>query len=162
DVVTFGIAGFYFLDMYYRGVEDAHFVPLCPAVLRPQHWVVERPLDRVEAAHQRRARARWALGIASRQISVASRALGLGAVLSAAVGVLASVPLIARTLFPRLTARLRKALGRIVLAAPPTRLQLERSDPTPGPENGQVGYTLEEMTGIAERVLRDTGLTSGF
>src|SRR5262245_24224850 len=62
DAVTFGIAGFYFLDMYYRGAEDAHFVPLCPAVMRPQHWVVERPLGRVGAAHQRRARARWALG----------------------------------------------------------------------------------------------------
>jgi uncharacterized protein YbcC (UPF0753/DUF2309 family) len=162
DAVTFGIAGFYFLDMYYRGAEDAHFVPLCPALMRPRHWVVERPLGREEAAHQRRSRARWALGIASWRISVGSRALGLGALLSAAVGVLASVPLVARTLFPRLTARLRKALGRMVLAAPPTRLQLERSDPTPGPEDDRVGYTLEEMTDIAERVLQDTGLTSGF
>src|SRR5262249_35292612 len=58
DAVTFGIAGFYFLDMYYRGAEDSHFVPLCPAAMRPRHWVVERPLDREEAAHQRRARAR--------------------------------------------------------------------------------------------------------
>ncbi len=61
DGVTFGIAGFYFLDMYYRGAEDAHFVPLCPAVMRPRHWVVERPLAGAGAAHQRRARAagRW-------------------------------------------------------------------------------------------------------
>jgi uncharacterized protein YbcC (UPF0753/DUF2309 family) len=162
DVDTFSIAGFYFLDMYYRGAEDAHFVPLCPAAMRPRHWVVERPLDRAEAAHQRRARARRAWGLASRQVSVGSRTLGLGALLSAAVGVLASAPLIARTLFPRLTARLRKALGRMVLAVPPTRLLLERSDPTPGPEDGRVGYTLDEMTDIAERVLRDTGLTSGF
>jgi uncharacterized protein YbcC (UPF0753/DUF2309 family) len=162
DVVTFGIAGFYFLDMYYRGVEDAHFVPLCPAAMRPQHWVVERPLGRGDAARRRRARVRWALGIASWRISVGSRTLGLGALLSAAVGVLASVPLVARTLFPRLTARLRRALGRIVLAAPPTRLQLERTDPTTGPQDKRAGYTLEEMADIAERVLRDTGLTSGF
>jgi uncharacterized protein YbcC (UPF0753/DUF2309 family) len=162
DVVTFGIAGFYFLDMYYRGAEDAHFVPLCPAVMRPRHWVVERPLARADAAHQRRARARRALGTAWHLIHVGSRTPGLGALLSAAVGVLASAPLISRTLFPRLTARLRKAFGRAVLAAPPTRLQLERRDPTPGPEDGHVGYTLDEMAAIAERVLRDTGLTSGF
>ena len=162
DVVTFSIAGFYFLDMYYRGAEDAHFVPLCPAVMRPRHWVVEHPLARAGAAHQRRARARWALGTAWHLVHVGSRTPGLGALLSAAVGVLASAPLISRTLFPRLTARLRKAFGRAVLAAPPTRLQLERRDPTPGPEDGQVGYTLDEMTAIAERVLRDTGLTSGF
>jgi hypothetical protein len=162
DVVTFSIAGFYFLDMYYRGAEDAHFVPLCPAVMRPQHWVVERPLAHADAVHQRRARARWALGTAWHLVHVGSRTPGLGALLSAAVGVLASAPLISRTLFPRLTARLRKAFGRAVLAAPLTRLQLERRDPTPGPEAGQVGYTLDEMTAIAERVLRDTGLTSGF
>ena len=38
DAATFGIAGFYFLDMYYRGAEDAHFVPLCPAVRRCSRW----------------------------------------------------------------------------------------------------------------------------
>src|SRR5262249_16952686 len=75
---------------------------------------------------------------------------------------LASIPLIARTLFPRLTARLRKALGRIVLDPPPTELLLERSQATPGPEDGQIGYTHDEMADIAERVLRDTGLTSNF
>jgi uncharacterized protein YbcC (UPF0753/DUF2309 family) len=162
DVTTFGIAGFYFLDMYYRGVEDAHFVPLCPAVVRPQHWVVECPLDGAGAAHQQRARARRALGFARHRLHVGSRTPGLGALLSSAVGVLASVPLVARTLYPRLTARLRKAFGHIVLAGSPTRLRLERTDPTPGPEGAQVGYSLDEMADIAERVLRDTGLTSGF
>jgi uncharacterized protein YbcC (UPF0753/DUF2309 family) len=75
---------------------------------------------------------------------------------------LASVPLLARTLFPRLTAQVRKTFGRIILDPPRTRLQLERSDPTPGPGNGHLGFTCDEMIRIAEQVLRDTGLTSGF
>jgi uncharacterized protein YbcC (UPF0753/DUF2309 family) len=41
-------------------------------------------------------------------------------------------------------------------------LHLERTDPVPGPDNGHTGYTLDEMTAIAERVLRDTGLTRNF
>ena len=82
--------------------------------------------------------------------------------LTAAVGVLASVPLVARTLFPRLTARIRKRFGRIVQTPPVSRLHLERTEPTPGPENGRIGFTLEEMTAIARKVLRETGLTSGF
>jgi uncharacterized protein YbcC (UPF0753/DUF2309 family) len=76
--------------------------------------------------------------------------------------VLASVPLIARTLFPRMTARARNRFGRFVLASPATRLHLERADPTPGPKGDQVGFTLDEMTNIADKVLRETGLTSGF
>ncbi|HYT93585.1 MAG TPA: putative inorganic carbon transporter subunit DabA, partial [Gemmataceae bacterium] len=162
DAVTYGIAGFYFLDMYYRGATDAHFVPLCPAVLRPGHWVVERVVESQEETHQRRARTRRVLGKASHQFHLGSRSLGVGALLSAAVGVLATVPLVARTLFPRLTARIRRLFGRIVQAPPQTRLQLERGDVEAGPENGQIGFTLDEMTNIAERVLRDTGLTSGF
>ena len=162
DAVTFGIAGFYFVPMYYRGAADAHFVPLCPAVLRPQHWVVEEAAEDQEEAHARSAKARRAFGKASHRVHVGSRTFALGAVLSAAVGVLATLPLIARTLFPRLTAQVRRVFSRFVFAPPQTRLRLERSEPTASPEGGQIGFTLEEMTAIAERVLRDTGLTSGF
>jgi uncharacterized protein YbcC (UPF0753/DUF2309 family) len=162
DVITFGIAGFYFVPMYYRGATDAHFVPLCPAVLRPQHWVVEEVFESAEEAHQRHARRRRALGLLSHGFHVASRSFVLGALLSAAGGVLASIPLIAWTLLPRLTARLRRRVSRFVQAPRQTRLRLERDEPIPGPENGSIGFSLAEMTDIAERVLRDTGLTSGF
>jgi len=162
DAATFGIAGFYFVAMYYRGAADAHFVPLCPAVMRPQHWVAEQVLDDQADAHQRTTWKRRALGRASHQLHLGSRTFARGAVLSAVLGVLAGIPLIARTLFPRLTARLRQMCGQLVLSPPPTRLQLERSEPAPGQENGQLGFTLDELVNIAERVLRDTGLTTNF
>jgi uncharacterized protein len=161
QAVTYGIAGFYFLDIYYRGAADAHFVPLAPAIMRPRYWLAERVVDNLEETHERRARTRRALGKAAHRAHLGSRSFALGAVLSAAVGVMASAPLIARTLFPRLTARIRKRFGRLV-QPPSTRLELERRYPNPGPENGHVGLTLDEMTAAAERVLRDTGLTSGF
>jgi uncharacterized protein YbcC (UPF0753/DUF2309 family) len=162
DGMTFGIAGFYFVPMYYRGAADVHFVPLCPAGIRPQHWVVEEVLDSAEEGHQRDARRRRALGLLAHGFDVASRSVVLGALLSAAGGVLASIPLIARTLFPRLTARIRRRLSRYIQAPRQSRLRLERDEPSPAPEKGGVGFSLEEMTDMAERVLRDTGLTSGF
>jgi uncharacterized protein YbcC (UPF0753/DUF2309 family) len=162
EAETLATAGFYSIAMYYRGAADAHFVPLCPAVVRPQHWVVERVVDTLEGDHKFRARTRRALGMVTHQVHVGSRSLTVGAVLAGAVGVLASVPLVARTLFPRLTSRVRSMLGRFVQAPPLTRLQLERTDPTPGPEDGRVGFTLDEMTAIAEKVLRELGLTSRF
>lgn len=162
DAATFGIAGFYFIDMYFRGVADAHFAPLCPVVVRPQHWVVEQVDASRAGDHQRWALARRTLGLASHQIHVGSRTFVLGAMLSAIGGVLATAPLVARTLFPRLTARLRKRFGRAVLPPPPTRLVLEGAAPDSAAGNGRNAYTLPEMTAIAERVLRDTGLTSGF
>jgi len=162
DVETFSVAGFYFVPMYFRGAADAHFVPLCPAVMLPKHWVAEQVVKNLEHDHRRRARTRRAFGMASHQFHLGSRTFALGALLSAAVGVLATAPLIARTLFPRLTARIRKLFGRFVQTPPLTRLRLERSEANPGPENGALGFTLEEMTNSAERVLRDVGMTSRF
>ena len=162
DATTDSIAGFYFVAMYYRGAADAHFVSLCPAVMQPSHWVTEVAVDGTGDSHKLRERTRRALGVVSHRVHVGSRGLTAGAVLSAALGVLATVPLVARTLFPRLTARTRAALGRIVRTPPRTVLRLERTDPTPGPENGRVGYTLDEMTAAAERVLRDLGMTARF
>jgi uncharacterized protein YbcC (UPF0753/DUF2309 family) len=162
DGVTFGTAGFFSVAMHYRGAADAHFGPLCPAVIRPQHWVAEDVVDCLEETHRLRAKARRALGLASYRAHVGSRTFAGGALLAAAVGVLATGPLVARILFPRLTARIRKAFGRVVRTPPLTRLRLERAEPTPGPENGRLGFSLEEMTDIAEKVLREIGLTSVF
>lgn len=162
DVQTFGAAGFYGVAMYYRGAADAHFVPLCPIVVQPQHWVEERVDDSHEESHRRRSLTRRALGQASHRFHAGTRTFALGALLTGGLGVLASVPLVARILFPRLTARVRGLFGQFMQTPPKTRLQLERREPTPGPVNGQLGYTLEEMVAIAERQLRDIGLTTRF
>jgi uncharacterized protein len=162
DAETFSLAGFFFIPMYYRGAADAHFLPLCPAGMHPQHWVVEQVGDPLEQMHQRRARRRRALGMASHHFHLGSRTFAVGALLATVVGVLASVPLIARIFSPRWTSRLRRRLGHYFRTLPPTRLQLERREPKPGFANGQVGFSLEEMAGFGERVLRDIGLTSKF
>ena len=77
-VETFGVAGFYGVPMYYRGAADAHFVPLCPIVIRPQHWVAEC----FDADHShlgsRRAKTRKALGVATHGMHVGSRGFAGG------------------------------------------------------------------------------------
>ena len=83
--------------MYYRGVADAHFVPLCPAVIRPAA-LGRRAGDReprgaaTGAAPGRGGRWAWRR---TGSTSAAGR-LTAGAVLAAVVGVLASIPLVAR------------------------------------------------------------------
>jgi uncharacterized protein YbcC (UPF0753/DUF2309 family) len=161
DAVTFSTAGFFSVPMYYRGSGDAHFVPLCPPVIRPRHYVVETVVDTCEDEHRRRAWRRRAFGILSQRFHAETRSIGIGTILTAVVGLLASIPLVARTLFPRLTAQFRK---RLVWFVEPTltRLQLEQTDPNPRPDGGNQGFTLDEMADIAEKVLREIGLTSGF
>lgn len=159
---TFGAAGFFSVPMYYRGVADAHFTALCPIVIKPEHWVVEDVVYTLEGSHRRRAKTRKALGNASHHVHVGSRSFGSGALLTAGLGVLASVPLVARVLFPRLTARIRRTAGEFVNPPPVTRLRLQRTASTPGPDGDQIGFSIDEMADISERLLRDIGLIDGF
>jgi uncharacterized protein YbcC (UPF0753/DUF2309 family) len=162
DVQTFSAAGFFSVPMYYRGASDAHFTALCPALVKPRHWVVELVVGQLHAVHKRRARVRHLLGRLTHGLHIGSRGVATGALIAGAGGVLSTVPLIARTIAPRLTAKIRHRFGGIVRVPPSTRLCLERSEPDPGPDEGHVGFTLDEMTDIGERVLRDIGLTCQF
>ena len=162
DVETFGTAGFHCVPIYYRGAGEAHFSTLCPIVIRPKHWVVEDVVYTLDEQNRSRAKTRRALGTASHQVHVGSRSMARGAILTAGLGVLASIPLVARVLFPRLSGRIRRTASRFVAPPPMTRLRMERTSPTAGPEDGQIGFTVEEMATMSERALRDIGLTSGF
>ena len=161
DCETLSTAGFFGTVMYYRGAAEAHYVPLCPVVVTPKHWVEEEPDEGGARAHER---TRWLARVFGKVTHAAhriSRAAVVGSVFAAGLGVLAAVPLVSRVLFPRQTAHLRHKLKGAV-RPPRTRLHLERTDPDPGPRCGQVGFNIDEMTNIGEKVLRDTGLTRGF
>jgi uncharacterized protein YbcC (UPF0753/DUF2309 family) len=159
---TYGAAGFFGVAMYFRGIADALFSAQCPVVIQPGHWVVEDPAYPFEQTNQFRARFRRTLGIAAHQIHLDSRSFAPGTILAAGLGTLASIPLVMRVLFPKLTARIRQTVGCIMSPPAMTRLRLERILPVAGPNPGEVGFTVEEMSLLCERLLRDIGLTADF
>ena len=90
--------------MYYRGAADAHYVPLCPIVIKPQHYVQEEVVYSLGAIAPRAERKRGGPSARRRtRLHVGSR-LGLAGAVASILGPLASIPLVARVLFPRLTA----------------------------------------------------------
>jgi uncharacterized protein YbcC (UPF0753/DUF2309 family) len=158
---TFGFAGFFAVAMYYKGAVDAHYVPLSPILIKPRHYVQEEVVYSLEQSHRMRSETRRVIGRASHQFHLGSR-LGVAGVLTSILGALASVPLVMRVILPRLTAQISRIFGSIVQPPPITRLILERNSPEPGPENEHLGYSLDEMTTIVERVLQDCGLITNF
>lgn len=161
DCETFGIAGFFGVAMYYRGVTDAHFRPLCPISIEPSHYVTEEPSYSLVqlAKHQERARRR--LGRVTRQAHLGSRSF-FGGIFTGLLGSVAAFPLVARILFPRLTAQLTRLLSRMVVPAS-TDLRIERIEGPPArednPDHETAGYTVEEMAAIVEGALRALGLS---
>ncbi len=155
---TFGAAGFFGVVMYYRGIEDAHARPLCPIAIEPEHEVEELAQnERESGVHRQRALRRF-LGRLVHETRVGSRTFTRGTILTGLLGLAAVVPLTCRVLFPRLTARFRSGVGRL-LEPQQGRLALER-DETRRPSLGKhAGFTVEEMAMIVERQLRDIGIS---
>lgn len=163
EVETFGNAGFFCVPMYYRGAAEATFTALCPVVIKPQNWIVEDVVYSLEDSHRQRATARRILGAASQRFDSGSRSSVSGAVLTALLGPLATVPLLGRILFPHFMAQMHSTAGQFVAPPAVTRLRLERPEGVPaGPHDDGIGFTLTEMVTMSERSLRDIGLTSGF
>ncbi len=153
---TIGFAGFYGVAMYYRGATDAHFRPLCPVGAKPKHYVIEEPLFSFEESSRIQAEARRRIGSATHRLHLGTKTL-LGGAVTGLLGTLATFPLVMRILFPRATSRLRRRFSRIV-NPPATQLRLERADRDPGSENGQLGFSVDEMAVIVAGVLRSAGL----
>ncbi|HEY1304797.1 MAG TPA: DUF2309 domain-containing protein [Vicinamibacterales bacterium] len=156
EAETFGAAGFFNVAMYHQGATDAHPRPLCPVVIRPEHYVPEIE-ERPEAFLGRSRRAqRRAAGFLGYNVHHGSRMLVRGALLVTLFGGLVLIPLVLRVLFPWLASRWGRV--RATSTTPSnTRLRLERDETTP-PIGTHAGFTVAEMAGIVRRVLEDTGI----
>jgi uncharacterized protein YbcC (UPF0753/DUF2309 family) len=142
--------------MYHQGVTDAHPRPLCPVVIRPDHYVAEIERGGDDLTGRSRRLQRRAAGFLGYNVHVGSRLPVRGALLMTAFGWLALVPLVLRVVFPWLSSRWTR-VQETTTAAAVTRLQLDRQDASP-PIGTYAGFTVPEMTAIVRRVLEDTGL----
>lgn len=154
---TFGAAGFFAVAMYYRGAADGFYQPLCPGVIIPDHYVQEDIGYTFEGVHRGRAQLRKRLGLVTHAIHTRSRTF-VGGIFAGILGSLATAPLVARVLFPRLTASIRQQFGTLLQPPPVTNLHLERHSAEPGSEESQIGYTVKEMADVVVRLLQDIGL----
>ena len=163
-VETYGAAGFFGVAVDYKGIDDARGVALCPIVVKPQHAVRELPTAEDSELHEQRVfrRRLWARIVQS--ASVSSRSLVRGALSTAVLGTLSSVPLITRVLAPRQYGKLRDAVNRAFLPEPRTELTLMRDDERfqETVEGLLLGFSHNEKADRVASVLAPAGLTSEF
>jgi uncharacterized protein YbcC (UPF0753/DUF2309 family) len=155
---TFATAGFFNVAMYHQGAADAHPRPLCPVAIRPDHYVPEIEQDAEGFVGRSRRLQRRAAGFLGYNVQLGSRLPVHGAVLMTALGWLALVPLVFRVVFPWLASRWSR-VHQTSIAAPRTRLQLNRDDTSPPPMGTHAGFTVREMADIVRRVLVDIGIS---
>jgi hypothetical protein len=155
-VETFASPGFFGVAMYHKGAADAHPRPLCPVVIRPDHFVAEIELDANPLFEQTRRARRRAAGFLGYNVHRGSRLLVRGALLMTLLGGLMLVPLVLRVVFPWLSSRWGRVRDTAMVPSR-TRLGVERDD-RPPPVGKYAGYTTTEMAAIVRRLLEDTGI----
>jgi hypothetical protein len=156
EAETCSTAGFFSVPMYHQGATDAHPRPLCPVIIRPDHFVPEVEEEPDAFAGRSRRAQRRAAGFLGYNVHYGSRMAVRGAVLMTLVGGLMLVPLVFRVVFPWLASRWRRVRETTTTPAR-TRLRLERDDTAP-PIGKYAGFTVAEMAAIVRRVLEETGL----
>jgi len=163
-VETFSAAGFFGVAVDYKGIDDAHGVALCPIVVKPQHAVREKPTGEDLHLHEKRIFRRRLWARISRGLFVSSRSLVRGALSTAILGTLTSVPLVARILAPRRYGLLREALNRAFFPEPRTEVTLMRNDEQSqhAVEGLLLGFSIQEKADRVAGVLGPAGLSKDF
>ena len=153
---TFGYAGFFGIPMYWKALGEHRSRPLCPASVVPERIVLEELADG-SASPLGAVTARSALvGRVVAALSIGARTALRGGLASLA-GWGALLPLVSRTLFPRLHGRLAARHER-----PATRMTLFSTGQTDEHSGLPIGFTREEAADIVASALRTMGLTSNF
>jgi uncharacterized protein len=153
---TLSTAGFFHVAMYHEAVTDAHPRPLCPAVIRPEHYVAEIEAGEDRLMRETRRFHRRAVGFLGYNVHLGSRLPMRGAVLMTAFGWLALVPLVLRVIFPWVSSRWRR-IHQTPFSARRTRLQVDRTNDPP-PIGRHSGFTVREMADIVRRGIVELGV----
>ncbi|TWU46268.1 hypothetical protein Poly51_56640 [Rubripirellula tenax] len=157
---TSSAAGFFAVAMYYQGADHAHYRPLCPNVITPSHYVREEPLFSSVEDNEKRAQRRRRIGAVTHQVHASSRTM-LGGWITGIFGAVATFPMVARIMAPRLTSQVRELVGSLT-RPPATELHIERITEEPGQDFDALGYSLPEMATIVVRILQDIGMVESL
>ncbi len=147
---TFGFAGFFGAAIQYQGLNDIRSKPLCPVVIKPQHFI--REVAENNEAHQRYKTTQKRLGRFQYHKEVSSKTLTRGSFYTALLGWLSIPSLILRSLSPGLYLKLEHMIHAPLSEAPKSRLQIEREHEHDEPL--KTGYSIKEMTDIVEGTLK--------
>ncbi len=166
---TLGVAGFFGIDMRFRGLKDAHYRALCPPVIFPDRKIREQPKPNQDPqlSWEEIKRKRRFLGWLRHQGFVSSRMPLRGFLWTLVIGILNLLPMALRILSPRAAKKLETRWKNIL--SPPIETYTTFLTPAPtSPTSAESitqeteGFTHEELLARVLGILRVMGLTSNF
>lgn len=148
-IETFGAAGFFGIDFFYKGIDDIYPVAQCPAVITPRHLVVESNTNKQPSTSS---------AMSGKSQTKTSKLLKNWAY-TQTVGLGFAAKLAWDVFRPGAKLVKIKKLGEVQSQ---TQLHLLRQSDEPGPDGRLLGFSHAEMADRLEILFRNIGLTQGF
>jgi uncharacterized protein YbcC (UPF0753/DUF2309 family) len=145
-IETFGVVGFFGIDMKFSAVKNKRLIAQCPPVIIPSRIVREVPKRDASKFNQRNL----LQGVSDLNLYYNSRTLFRGFLSTLLFGLFSLIPMSIQVFFPHRSKYLGKKLINFFRQEPETDIELDR-----GPED--YGYTKEEMAKIVEAIIRMVG-----
>lgn len=154
ESATYGVVGFFNVDMKFAGINQRRLIAQCPPVVTPRKIVREvcssqfDSGDRLQHTHDN-----WGRSLLS--IYYNSRTLMRGFLVSLTLGLASFVPLTMKVLMPETSSRLRRKALKKITPVPKTKLLLDA-------HSHDEGYTKEEMADIVQSIFNICDFMNGL
>lgn len=147
DLKTYGVVGFFGIDMKFSSVKNQRLIAQCPPVIAPSRIIKEIPKNNAEPF----AKINVMSGMSDLQLYYNSRTLFRGFLSTLFLGIVSLFPMFISVFFPRKSKKIREKLNNFVNPQPETEMSIEMG------EEGH-GYSKPEMAKIVEAIIRMCGV----
>lgn len=145
ETATYGVVGFFNVDMKFSGINQRRLINQCPPVINPRkivrevcHKTYTGSGIKLQETHDN-----WGRSLLS--IYYNSRTLFRGIAVSLVLGLASFIPLTMKVLMPETTSRLRRKVLRKITPTPKSTMLLDKISPTEG-------FSKEEMADIVQGI----------
>ena len=152
-IKTYGVVGFFGIDMKFSSLKHKRLIAQCPPVVTPSRIVTEEP--KVGQSQTSFSRLNNFRGGSDLSLYYMSRTLFRGFFSTLILGVVSIIPMFLQVFFPKLSKRFREWMYQMISPTPATEMNLEHTDETHG-------YTKVEMAKIVATILDMCGFKNEF
>ncbi|HXH30073.1 MAG TPA: DUF2309 domain-containing protein [Bacteriovoracaceae bacterium] len=152
-LATFGVVGFFGIDMKFSSLKNQRLIAQCPPVISPSRII--REVSRDAESGKSFKKLNDFLGGSDLSLYYNSRTLFRGFVSTLVLGVLSIVPMFLQIFFPKQSRLLSQTLLRILSPLPKTELSI-------GLGEAGHGYSKKEMASIVSAILGMCGIRDQF
>ncbi len=153
NIKTFGVVGFFGIDMKFSSLKHKRLIAQCPPVIQPSRIVREVPKNTKNA--ESFLKLNQLKGMSDLSLYYMSRTLVRGFLSTLILGVVSIVPMFLQVFFPKQSKGFREKFNHFVSPLPESEISLDHTDE-------RTGYTKKEMAKIVEAIISMCGLKKEF